>query len=127
MLKGFRTFLLRGDVIELSIAVVIGVALETLIGSVAQAVILPFVGIFLGGGIEAGQVVIQGQVIDFTMLLSAILVFLITVAVIYFFFVVPINRLRSTFSRDEAEHEALSEEAALLREIRDLLRAQQQQ
>jgi large conductance mechanosensitive channel len=125
MLKGFRTFVLRGDVIELSIAVVIGVALETLIGSVAQAVILPVVGIFLGGGLEAGQIVIQGQVIDFTMLISAILVFIITVTVIYFFFVVPMNRLRSSFSHDDAKDEELSEEAALLREIRDLLAAQQ--
>lgn len=125
MLKGFRTFALRGDVIELSIAVVIGVALETLIGSVAQAVILPFVGIFLGGGIDAGQVTVQGQVIDFTMLLSAILVFLITVAVIYFFFVVPINRLRSTFSDDEADDAEPPEDVVLLREIRDLLASQQ--
>ena len=125
MLKGFRAFALRGDVIELSIAVVIGVALETLIGSVAQAVILPFVGIFLGGGVEAGQIVVQGQVFDVTMLLSAILVFLITVAVIYFFFVVPINRLRDTFADEPAGDSEPSEDVVLLREIRDLLTAQQ--
>jgi large conductance mechanosensitive channel len=125
MLKGFRAFALRGDVIELSIAVVIGVALETLIGSVAQAVILPFVGIFLGGGVEAGQIVVQGQVFDVTMLLSAILVFLITVAVIYFFFVVPINRLRATFADEPAGDSEPSEDVVLLREIRDLLTAQQ--
>lgn len=123
MLKGFKDFVMRGNVIDLAVAVVVGAALAALIGAFSAALIMPVVGIFLGGGISAGTIEIRGQVIDFTMMINAVITFAITLAVIYFMFVVPMNKLRER-SAPRAE-EATPADIALLTEIRDLLKARQ--
>lgn len=123
MLKGFKDFIMRGNVIDLAVAVVVGAAFAALIGAFSEALILPVVGIFLGGGVSAGTLEINGQVIDFSLMINAVIVFVITVAVIYFAFVVPVNRFRK--SADEEVDEAPAADVALLTEIRDLLKAQQ--
>lgn len=120
MLTGFRTFVLRGNVIDLAVAVVVGAAFTALVGAFSESLILPIVGIFLGGGVDAGTIEINGQVIDFSMMINAIITFVITVAVIYVIFVVPMNRLRARTAKDTvAETPA---DIALLEEIRDLLK-----
>ena len=62
----------------------------------------------------------HGQVIDFTAMVNAIITFLITAAVVYFIFVVPMNKFRAKLGKTDAEEEA-EEQVLLLREIRDLL------
>jgi large conductance mechanosensitive channel len=124
MLKGFREFALRGNFIDLAVAVVVGAAVAALIKAISDALILPIVGIFLGGGVDAGQITINGQVIDITVMINALITFVITMAVIYFFFVVPMNKLRSRFSKG-GEVSMTPPDIALLTEIRDLLAAQQ--
>ena len=127
MLKGFRDFIMRGNVIDLAVAVVVGAAFAALIGAFSAALIMPVVGIFLGGGISAGTIEIRGQVIDFTMMINAVIVFAVTLAVIYFVFVVPMNKLRERSARQaEAAEEATPVDIALLTEIRDLLKARQE-
>lgn len=123
MLKGFKDFAMRGNVIDLAVAVVVGAALAALIGAFSSALIMPVVGIFLGGGFAAGTIEIRGQVIDFTMMINAVITFAVTLAVIYFLFVVPMNKLRER-SAPRAE-EATPADIALLTEIRDLLKARQ--
>ncbi|MHB1066638.1 MAG: large conductance mechanosensitive channel protein MscL [Candidatus Nanopelagicales bacterium] len=123
MLKGFKDFVMRGNVIDLAVAVVVGAALAALIGAFSSALIMPVVGIFLGGGFAAGTIEIRGQVIDFTMMINAVITFAVTLAVIYFLFVVPMNKLRER-SAPRAE-EATPADIALLTEIRDLLKARQ--
>ncbi len=127
MLKGFRDFIMRGNVIDLAVAVVVGAAFAALIGAFSAALIMPVVGIFLGGGISAGTIEIRGQVIDFTMMINAVIVFAVTLAVIYFVFVVPMNKLRERSARQaEVAEEATPVDIALLTEIRDLLKARQE-
>lgn len=121
MLKGFREFVFRGNVIDLAVAVVVGAAVAALVAAFSDALIKPVIGIFLGGGLDAGTWEINGQVIDFTLMINAIITFLITVAVVYFVFVAPMNRMRKRFAKVEADAPAPAD-IALLTEIRDLLR-----
>jgi large conductance mechanosensitive channel len=124
MLKGFRDFVLRGNIIDLAVAVVVGLAFAALIGAFSEALIQPVIGIFLGGGVSAGTLEINGQVIDFTLMINALLVFVITLAVIYFVFVVPMNKVRERMSKNE-EAAATPADELLLAEVRDLLKSQQ--
>ena len=122
MLKGFREFALRGNVMDLAVAVVVGAAVAALIGAISAGLILPLVGVFLGGGIDAGQIEINGQIIDISLMINAVIIFVITMAVIYFAFVLPMNKLRERMApKDEP---AMPADVALLTEIRDLLVAQ---
>jgi large conductance mechanosensitive channel len=125
MLKGFKEFALRGNVIDLAVAVVVGAAFAAVIAAFSDALIQPVIGIFMGGGVEVGTITIRDQVINFTVMINAVITFLITVAVIYFIFVMPMNRLRALRPSEEEDAEAeVAKEVALLEEIRDLLRDQ---
>ena len=123
MLKGFKEFALRGNVIDLAVAVVVGAAFAALIGAFSAALIMPVVGIFLGGGVDAGTLEINGQVIDFTMMINAVIVFVVTMAVIYFVFVLPMNKIRARMGASDVD--TTPADVKLLTEIRDLLLAQQ--
>lgn len=119
MFSGFKSFVLRGNVIDLAVAFVVGAAFATLITSFSEGLISPIVGIFLGGGVDVGQVTINGQIIDFTLLINAIITFFITLSVIYFVFVMPMNKYRQRTGQDAVD--ATPPEVKLLSEIRDLL------
>jgi large conductance mechanosensitive channel len=123
MLKGFKEFALRGNVIDLAVAVVVGAAFAALIAAFSAALIMPVVGIFLGGGVNAGTIEINGQIIDFTMMINAVIVFLVTMAVIYFVFVLPMNKIRERMGASNVD--TTPADVKLLTEIRDLLLAQQ--
>lgn len=125
MIKGFRDFITRGNVIDLAVAFVAGAAFTALVGSFSTALIEPIIGIFLGGGIEAGTWEINGQVIDFTALINAVITFLITMAVLYFVFVAPMNAYRKRTGQGDDEVDIAPPDIQLLEEIRDLLKAQQ--
>jgi large conductance mechanosensitive channel len=131
MIKGFREFIFRGNVIDLAVAVVVGAAFTALVAAFTDALIKPIIGIFLGGGVDAGTIEIRGQVINFTVMLNAVITFAITMAVIYFIFVVPMNKFRERLAKGQATAEeaavATPEDIALLTEIRDLLKAQRQE
>ncbi len=117
MLKGFREFITRGNVVDLAVAVVIGAAFTALVDAFTKAFIKPIIGLVLGGGVNAGQVTINGQVLDFTLMVNAIITFIITAAVVYYCFVVPMNKFR----KKEGAADEADEQLELLREIRDLL------
>lgn len=126
MIKGFRDFAFRGNVIDLAVAVVVGAAFTALIAVFTDSLIKPIVGIALGGGVDAGTIEIRGQVIDITAMINAVITFLITMAVIYFVFVVPMNKVRERLAKpQDVEPEPTPADVALLTEIRDLLKAQQ--
>jgi large conductance mechanosensitive channel len=124
MIKGFREFVVRGNVIDLAVAVVVGLAFAALVAAFSTALILPVVGIFLGGGVQAGTLEINGQVIDFSLMINAIITFLITLTVIYFLFVLPMNKLRERQVDDTIA--PTPPDVLLLIEIRDLLKERQQ-
>jgi large conductance mechanosensitive channel len=123
MLKGFREFALKGNFVDLAVAVVVGAAVAALIGAISTGLILPLVGVFLGGGVDAGQIEINGQIIDISLIINAFIVFIITMAVIYFAFVVPMNKLRERMGHEDIS--AMPADIALLTDIRDLLQAQE--
>ncbi len=124
MIQGFRDFITRGNVIDLAVAFVAGAAFTGLVASVSSSVVEPFIGLVLGGGIEAGTIVVNGQVFDFTALVNAIITFLITMAVLYFVFVLPMNAWRKRQEAEDAKNDDEATQTDLLIEIRDLLREQ---
>lgn len=128
MLQGFKDFLMRGNIVDLAVAVVIGTAFSAVVSTVVTSLIEPFLAIF-GGAQSAGlnfRLIGSNQAttVDISAIINAFVVFLITAAVVYFVFVVPSNRMAERRSRDEEpEPEAVAEDVLVLREIRDLLRA----
>ena len=93
MLKGFREFMLRGNVVELAVAVVIGTAFTALVATFTKALLQPLINVFLGGGVGGGKVAWLGQVFDFGAVINAVITFVLIAAVVYFLVVVPLRRL----------------------------------
>lgn len=127
MLRGFREFLLRGNVVDLAVAVVIGAAFNAVVERVVDAVITPIIGMFFRADSldTALEVALPGGgVLAFGAVIGGVLNFVIVAAVVYFVFVLPMNSLRARANTDPAERSSPSEQE-LLTEIRDLLRAQQ--
>ncbi len=119
MFKGFKEFAYRGNVIDLAVAVVAGAAVVALVGDFTIAIIEPLIGLALGGGVDVGVLVVNGQVFDFTLLINSFITFVITMLVIYYALIAPVNRMRR--KQEEEEPAAPDEDVVLLTEIRDLL------
>jgi large conductance mechanosensitive channel len=100
MLKGFREFILRGNVIDLAVAVVIGAAFTGVIDSVVTNFITPLIA--LAGGVPDFSEIRTGP-LRWGNILNDLLTFLITAAVIYFFVVMPANRLMTRFKPSQPE------------------------
>lgn len=126
MLKGFKEFILRGNVIELAIAVVIGAAFGGVVTQLTKSFIQPLIQLVGGGGVHGGAFFIHGVAFDWAAFINAIINFLIVAAVIYFLIVHPMNRIMERRRHSEAAAAASPdpEEVLLLREIRDLLKKQ---
>jgi large conductance mechanosensitive channel len=124
VIKGFKDFLMRGNVVDLAVAVVIGTAFAAVVSTFTASVIQPLVNLALGGGVDGGKYEVDGQIFDIGALINAIIFFIITAAVVYFVVVVPVQKLMERRKRgQEPEVTATPEDIALLQEIRDLLRA----
>ncbi|WP_309106383.1 large conductance mechanosensitive channel protein MscL [Arthrobacter sp.] len=129
MFKGFKDFILRGNVIELSIAVVVGTAFTALVAAFTTNIVNPIIA--AAGGVETeglGFPIWPGNEKTFVNIggvLTALVTFLITAAVVYFIFVAPMNRINSLVKQrlatEEPEEEPIPADTALLAEIRDLL------
>lgn len=126
MLQGFKDFLLRGNIVDLAVAVVIGTAFTALVGAFTASFIDPLIGLVGGGGPDGMSVEVNDQVFTIGAFITAVITFTITAAVVYFFVVVPMKKINELRSRgQEPEPEGPSEDIALLREIRDALQRQQ--
>lgn len=126
MLKGFREFLLRGNVVDLAVAVVIGAAFNAVVAKVVESVFTPLIGMFFQADSLDQALMVGlpgGGALAFGAVIGAILNFVITAAVVYFVFVLPMNRLRER-KRSGVDEAVAPTEQELLAEIRDLLRAQ---
>lgn len=133
MLKGFKEFLLRGNVIDLAVAVVIGAAFTAVVNSIVDSVINPAIGALFNAESLATALPVEiptttGGVATmyFGAVIGAVINFLIVAVVVYFALVLPINHLQkaSFFNRKkqpEAEEATPPTELELLAEIRDLL------
>lgn len=129
-MKGFKNFIMQGNVIDLAVGVVIGGAFTALIGAFVTHLIQPVINVFGGANVNglAWQITNEKTVVDFGAIISAVIAFLITAAVVYFVFVMPIAKAREIARKRRglpAEEETpIPEDIALLTEIRDLLVAQ---
>jgi large conductance mechanosensitive channel len=90
MFKSFRDFILRGNVIDLAVAVVMGVAFGAVVNSVVKNLVTPLIA--LAGGAPDFSAIRTGPLL-WGNILNDVLSFLITAAVVYFVIVVPVNRL----------------------------------
>lgn len=126
MLKGFKEFILRGNVIDLAIAVVVGAAFTGIVTQLTKSFIQPLIQVFGGGGIHGGAFIIHGVAFDWAAFINSIINFLIVAAGLYFIIVVPVNRIAAHRHRQDAAAAPAPdpEDVQLLREIRDLLRKQ---
>lgn len=125
MLKGFREFVLRGNVIDLAVAVVIGAAFTLVINAVVQWLITPLIAAIFGKPNldDVMTFTINGAEFSIGAVLTALINFLLVAAAVYFVLIVPMNKLREMrASGEEEEPEAPAEDILLLQEIRDLLR-----
>jgi large conductance mechanosensitive channel len=146
MLKGFKDFIMRGNVVDLAIAVVIGTAFAAVVSTFVSSIVTPIVNA-LGGkntnGLgfslkhtagtahgSAADVLGKSTFINFSAIINAVIVFVITAVVVYFIFVVPMNKFAEIRARKlatgEPDPEPKAEDIQLLEQIRDLLSAQQQ-
>ncbi|WP_103501879.1 MULTISPECIES: large conductance mechanosensitive channel protein MscL [Streptomyces] len=137
VIAGFREFLMRGNVVELAVAVVVGAAFTKIVNAVVDGVIGPLVGAFgtqnldnytscLKGPCQTVNGEMVGVQIAWGTVLSATLTFLITAGVVYFLMILPINRLKARMDARKPQDDTPAEktELEILAEIRDELIAQ---
>ncbi|MPZ66997.1 MAG: large conductance mechanosensitive channel protein MscL [Pseudonocardiaceae bacterium] len=124
MFRGFRDFILRGNIIDLAVAVVIGTAFTALVSQFTASFITPLIAVFTGGDV-GGQFTVNGQQFTYGAFVGAVVTFIITAAVVYYLVVVPMNKIMARYKKPAEQELAEPTEAELLMEIRDLLRAQQ--
>jgi len=118
--KGFKDFVMRGNVIDLAVAFVIGVAVAALIGSIVDWIITPLIAAIFGEPdlSSVGTFRINGALFSIGAVLTALINFLAIAAAVYFLIVLPMNKLRERNAKEEA---AAPTEVDLLTEIRDAL------
>ena len=131
MLKGFRDFIMRGNVVDLAVGVVIGAAFTGVITQFTKSFLEPLIRLFslaITGGrtLDKSAPTVWGVAFDWAAFLNALIAFLLTALALYFLVVFPLNRLAERRRRgEEPPPKAPSEEVKLLTEIRDaLLRGQ---
>ena len=126
-LAEFRKFIARGNVMDLAVGVIIGGAFKTIVDSLTNDILMPFVGIFIGESTFAAlSFQVGGATIAFGSFIQAVVNFLI-MAFVIFCLVKAMNRLYRKKEEAPAAPPAPSKEEVLLTEIRDLLKAQKEE
>jgi large conductance mechanosensitive channel len=125
MIKGFRDFILRGNVIDLAVGIIIGAAFGAVVTALVERVLMPLIGLAVGTpnfdnvACFATDAVTGACTGSFGALLTAIVNFLLIAFAVYFFLVVPMNRL---MPKKEAPPAGPTTEEKLLMEIRDAIK-----
>ncbi len=133
MLKGFKDFILRGNVIELATAVIIGSAFTAIVTAVSDHFISPLIALFGGANVDGFAYTLregnEATTMDFGAIITAAINFLIVAGVVYFLIIMPMNKFNEASMRrkgiDPAETAPTTDE--ILVEIRDLLKAQSEE
>jgi large conductance mechanosensitive channel len=128
VLKGFKEFIMRGNIIDLGVAVVIGTAFTAVVTAVVTHLINPLIAAIGGSNVNGLAVQLVGgnskTIMDFGAIITAVINFLVIAAVVYFAVVVPVKRIMDRRKRGKIEEDEPLTETELLTEIRDLLRSQ---
>ena len=125
MLKGFKEFISRGNVVELAVGVIIGAAFKNIVDALVDGIINPLIAAVIGKPdfSDAFILTLNGSDVKFGLLITAVINFILMAFAIYFCIVVPTNALnaRRQKAEDEAPEPEVSDEVKLLTEIRDAL------
>jgi len=105
MIKDFKEFLLRGNLLDLAVAVVIGAAFTAVVAAITADIITPFIKAIFGGSTQFDGLsfTINGSQIYYGKVLTALLNFVIVAAVIFFLVIKPVNSLMSRLGRTPSE------------------------
>ncbi len=122
MLEGFKKFILRGNVVDLAVGVIIGAAFGAIVKSMVEDVVTPLIG--LAGGAPDFSAIKLGPV-KLGNFVNALVNFVIQAGVVYFVVVLPVNKLLDKFRSPDAP--VLTTDQKLLTEIRDLLQSKSPQ
>jgi len=128
LLKGFKDFIMRGNVLDLAVAVVIGTAFTAVVTAVVTNLINPLVAVFGGNNINGLSVQLNSKnpatVMHFDTVITAVINFLVVAAVVYFAIVLPVKKIQERRKRGVEPGPSEPTDVELLTEIRDLLREQ---
>jgi large conductance mechanosensitive channel len=128
MLRGFKDFIMRGNVVDLAVGIVIGAAFTALVTQFTDSFLNPLIKLAGGGSKDkpGAQLSVHGVTFAYGDFINAILTFVLTAAALYFLVVFPMNKLAERRRRgQEPPPKAPSEEIRLLTDIRDLLAARE--
>jgi large conductance mechanosensitive channel len=132
MIQGFKEFIMRGNVIELAVAVVIGAAFTSVVNAIVTGIFNPLIAAIFKSESLAGAMGVPlpgGGTLAFGLVLAAVINFVLIAAVVYFVFVMPLNKLKEAQERRRAaglppkDTTVPATELDLLTQIRDLLAA----
>jgi large conductance mechanosensitive channel len=122
MLDEFKRFLMRGNVVDLAVAVVIGTAFTAIVAAFSQGIVTPLIGMIVSKDFTDMTFEINGSTFSYGLVIDAAIRFVSIAAVVFFLVVKPMAAMAERRKRGQAdEEEAPPTEAELLIEIRDLL------
>ncbi len=121
MLDGFKKFILRGNAIDLAVGVVIGAAFGAIVASFTKNLIQPLIIEVMGGGVHGGTVELsKGNSLDFGAVLNSVITFVITAAIVYFVFVMPMNAMKDRRKAKQGEPEELTNEERMVQLLEEI-------
>ena len=129
MIKGFKGFISRGNVVDLAVGVIIGAAFKNIVDALVDGIINPLIAAVIGKPdfSDAFILTLNGTNVKFGILITAVINFLLMAFAIYLCIVVPMNKLAALrTAKEKAEKDAapkISDEVQLLTEIRDALKS----
>ncbi|MGO2112386.1 MAG: large conductance mechanosensitive channel protein MscL [Pseudoclavibacter sp.] len=129
-MKGFKEFIMRGNVMDLAVAVIIGAAFTAIVDALVTGIFNPIIALIFNADDIATATLDIGELhLGIGLVIAAIINFLLIAAVVYFVLILPINSLQKRayvlkHGEPQPDPEAAPTEADLLGEIRDLLKAQ---
>ena len=129
MIKGFKDFISRGNVVDLAVGVIIGAAFKNIVDALVDGIINPLIAAVIGKPDFSDAFILtrNGTNVKFGILITAVINFLLMAFAIYLCIVVPMNKLAALrTAKEKAEKDAapkISDEVQLLTEIRDALKS----
>ena len=113
MLKGFKQFLMRGNVVDLAVAVVMGAAFGAVVTSLVANIITPLIAAIFGKpDFSALTLTLNGAVIQYGTFLNALISFFLIALAVYFFIAVPVNAMVARMNRGEAPPDPTTKKCA---------------
>jgi large conductance mechanosensitive channel len=124
VLKEFRDFLMKGNLVELAVAIVMGIAFGLVIKSLVDNLITPIIGMVGGVDFSGETFSINGSTFRYGQFINDVITFVLTAAAVFFVIVKPVNMFMARIRKPEELAPDAPTETALLIEIRDLLASQ---